>query len=377
MRRLLLALVAPCIHAAAAPAAFVPPSVEDDLAAGSKRFEDVLSDLLNEFSYDLKTTQLQGKKTMSIRKVSLSDNVPKSYETYLASLLTERIQKYSSIRLLECPACRIKRAVVENNQMVVRAPVSDVSELDKVAEGQGIESWMDASLLYQPGNLVLTVTAFDSRTKEFLFSRVYSSDTIYKKNVKREVVGGKLQETPQNEPAYVWNLGLNWTSLANVKTNSTMLGGDLRVAESFRKGRSEVGGQVSVLVNTSVVSASYPGASTVVFSASDGSGGTTTASVNPVLYALGVFGTYHEHVFGNVDDRDGFRGGWQGALGAVIATGYFSPSLRGGLHLLLGQHFYLEGNLLYSLPATLTIEKIYTYRTPGGLGSGLTFGLVY
>ena len=65
-----------------------------------RKFHEVLTELLDEFGHDVKSNQVQGLKNIAIRKVRVSEALPKSYENYLDVLTSEKIRKNSDIRLI-------------------------------------------------------------------------------------------------------------------------------------------------------------------------------------------------------------------------------------------------------------------------------------
>ncbi len=51
-----------------------------------RRFHEVLDELLAEFGYDVKSGQIKGLSNVSIRKVRVSQAIPKSYEDFIEAL---------------------------------------------------------------------------------------------------------------------------------------------------------------------------------------------------------------------------------------------------------------------------------------------------
>ncbi|NBW81938.1 hypothetical protein EBR21_09305, partial [bacterium] len=57
-----------------------PPAAEQGLV---KSFNEVLQDLVNEFSFDLRAKALNTLRNVSIRRVALGEGIPRTYESYL------------------------------------------------------------------------------------------------------------------------------------------------------------------------------------------------------------------------------------------------------------------------------------------------------
>src|SRR5262245_10886408 len=71
-------------------------------------FHEVLEELLNEFGYDVKSGQISGLKNLSIRKVSVSESLPRTYENYVELLIAERVRENSKVRMISCLPCKTK-----------------------------------------------------------------------------------------------------------------------------------------------------------------------------------------------------------------------------------------------------------------------------
>lgn len=348
-----------------------------------RKFNDVLADLLNEFSYDLKTNQLQGVKNVSIRRVAVSDTIPKSYESYVESLAAERFRKHSSIRVLQCTNCRVKRTIVERGRLTVTTPINNPRELDLIAAQMGIETWVDVALLYQETSMVLAFNVFDAKTKELLWTKVYNSENLYRKTVggedaARARIGPDAQaETKEEErkSRYVTALTAGYFLIPNVKKPSNMLGATLRIAERFNVERSEIGGSVSVVMDPGLFVKDYGGV--------DGdpaqSGEVTVAgkkeTIKPFTIGIAVFGSYVHNFITVPEDFDTMRTGVSLGLGGMFASGYITFTGRGGFVMRFGRHFIFDVGAMYSAPTTLKIKGAYEYKTKGGPGADVTFGL--
>lgn len=343
-----------------------------------RKFNDVLKDLLNEFSYDLKTNQVQGVKSVAVRRVTLSESIPKSYESYLENLTLERIQKFSKIKAIQCTMCRVKKSMVERGKLIVTMPINNQTELDALSSQLGIETWLDATLLYQQSGMVLAYNAFDARTKELLWTKTYNSEDL-NKNLDEAALNSASPDKPlllEDDPShYVVAVSAGWYLVANVKKPSNMLGINIRASEQFNNKKSEIGGLVAIIVNPNILVSNY--ASNQDPSASDEvTINDQTQVVKPFDYGLALFATYH-HNFGNLEATDKFRWGLHGGVGGIYAPGYLTFTGKAGPTFKFGKHFFVEMGVNYSAPTTLTLKEQFQYKTKGGVGGDATFGIYF
>jgi hypothetical protein len=82
-----------------------------------RQFHDVLNDLLSEFTYDVKQGQVNGLKNLSIRRVDISDTLPRTYEQYVELLVSERLRENSKVKLLNCVPCKSKSSTTSSELM--------------------------------------------------------------------------------------------------------------------------------------------------------------------------------------------------------------------------------------------------------------------
>ena len=73
-----------------------------------RQFHEVLNDLLSEFAYDVKQGQINGLKNVAIRRVDISDTLPRTYEQYVELLVTERVRENSKVKLIQLRPVQIK-----------------------------------------------------------------------------------------------------------------------------------------------------------------------------------------------------------------------------------------------------------------------------
>lgn len=347
--------------------------------AAPRKFNEVLEDLLNEFAYDLKTNQAQGINNMSIRRVALSESIPKSYETYIESLMVERVRKHSTIKLLQCTKCRVKRTSVENNRLTVTVPINNPVELDAMAKQLGIEAWVDVALLYQETNMVLAINIFDSKTKELLWAKVYNSETLNRKSLAQLASKDpNVKEKPPEEKShFAGSLTVGYHLVPNVSSAVNMLGVNLRMAEKFNNQRSEIGTMAMLVVDPGLFIQNYDGVEGDPEASGEVTVGTSKETIKPFTYGLGLFGSYYHNFIKAPENFEEIRFTGHVGVGLLASKGYLAFIGRTGTGIKFGRYFVFELGGSYSAPTTLRIRNKFEYKTKGGVGADVTFGFVF
>lgn len=367
--------------------AWVPFNVSDarasegQAAKTARPFNDVLSDLLDEFAYDIKTSQVPLVATVSVRKVSLSESVPLSYEKYLETMISERVRQFSQSKVIHCTTCRVKQSIVKEGRVHVTSPINNKRALDQLAREYGIEAWIDIGLVYQEESLVMALNLFDSRTKVLLWSKIYNSEDLYRRFPSGvpdpETDRDELPEEPSEpEGVYIFGAALGWALVPNLNEPTSMLAIPVRFAEVFNKKRSEAGAQAVILVDTdALLGRASPSVTVDIESSDQVVKPDKTKILNSFQYGLGLFGTYHHNFKTSDEDLDSIRPGIQFGVGIVAAENYLSFTAKGGFSLRLGHRLFLDAEALYSAPTTIEIGEGYKYKTQGGFGALASFGI--
>lgn len=349
----------------------------------NKTFDTVLTDLLNEFAYDLKTGQVSGLKQLAIRKITLNDAIPKSYESYLESMVGEKIHNHSKIKLIQCPSCRSKKTIVENGNLKIIVPINHPVELDALANHFGIEAWMDVGLMYQETNMVLAFNIFDSKTKELLWSKVYNSESIYRKKESARVAEQNKKEALEaqngndNSKESVFSITTGYQMAPNVKKTSGMAALSLYGAERLADGHIELGALVTGIVDPNKIISTYSNVSGDPVATGEASEATSTATIKPFEWGASLFVTYQVNFFEGVENVKSTRTGISFGGGLIWAPGYAAFTARGGGTLRMGKRFTLMGGVLYSIPTTVTIRENVTFKTKGGVGGDIGLGFSF
>ena len=349
-----------------------------------RKFNDVLGDLLDEYAYDLKTTVNLGIQLLSIRKITLTENIPKSYESYLESLLVEKTRKNSTYKIIQCTKCKVKKTTVSKGRLTVTIPINDPIELDAMAKQLGINAWIDAGLIFQETAIILAINIFDSQTKELLWTKVYNSEDLLKKRAQTKSDDPANPATPGGPTPEVvkkgnfgGTLGVGYYLVPNVKTISGMLGLNLRVYEKFQEQKSNIGAQLTLVADPALLIKDYGGIEGDPSQSAEFKTEKGTEKLKPYRIAVSVQTVYGFNFKETAESLDDIRYGITIGVGFLASSGYLTFLGALGGNLKLGKHFIMDASVMYGAPTTLTIKKTYTFRTKGGAGASATFGYLF
>ncbi|MBM3382574.1 MAG: hypothetical protein FJY29_09065 [Betaproteobacteria bacterium] len=344
-----------------------------------KSFNEVLQDLVNEFAFDLRAKALNSLRTVAVRRVALGEGIPRSYESYLETQISDAFRKHSGTKVLQCTNCRIRRTVVENGRLVMTTPINNPQELDAIASQLGVEAWVDVSLLYQETSMVLGFHVFDAKSKELVWTKLYNTENIYKQKMEQKEAELAQKQSVEKEKIsdYVLNTTLGWQLVPNVKDSASMLSATVRFAERFSSARHEVGTRFGFLVAPSSVLSDYPGIAGDPASSAEIVDGTSKEVILPFTKGFALSAFYSRIVSPDPLKTDGVVWGWELGAGTIVSTGYACFSVRTGAHMRMGKRFVLDVGGAYSLPTTISIRNKYKYTTPGGIGADVGFGVQF
>jgi hypothetical protein len=343
-----------------------------------RRFHEVLDELLAEFGYDIKSGQIKGLSNISIRKVRVSQAIPKSYEDYIETLLAERVREQSQVKIISCVPCKTRTSSLVDGKLMISSPSTNMAKLDAAAVSLGIDNFLDAVLVYHTTHMVLAIDIFDTKTKELMWARTYNSETVKSRYQKLAVDYAQVAKSrPTNDyvPEYRYLIGLGGASIPNVggtKEDSTMLSLQVRATEKFNNRKDEFGLLFSYLRTTRSLVKAYP--SDQPTEATQGSTTTTqekvvtTATPKPFTSAIGLYGAYSHVFLGNIESYDRLRHGLHVGLGGLFTTGYLAPGMRVGWDIYLGRRFVTTFGLNYIGRSSVIIDK-KSQSTKGGAGA--------
>ena len=354
------------------------PSLAEEKDYVERSFGDVLRDLLNDFSYDLKTGKIPQSWTISIRSVSVNDSIPLSYRTYIQTLVLDRLQRFSKFQVIECPECHVKQTVVKDGQVKTFLPINDSGELDALASKFGIQAWMDVALIYEETSMILAVNIYDASSRQLLIAKAYSSANVsYKKDAELvNELGDEAEKLSVSE--LFMGLSVGYEIVPNVRETSRMLSATVRFSEKFNLERSEIGSSFSFIFRPQSLNPKYPSAGDPsIVGAKKVDQSPKDIVLQPFNYGLIVQANYYHHFISYPQNVQTIRYGVHFDAGIVVSMGFLSYIMSVGPLINLGAGWFLEGAVSYSTPATLNLQNDFTYTTAGGFGGNIRFGFQF
>ncbi len=335
-------------------------------------FHEVLDELLNEFAYDVKSGQISGLKNLSIRKVSVSESLPRTYENYVELLVAERIRENSKIRMISCLPCKTKNTRIVDDKLLISSPTTNTDDMNRAANQLGIENFMDVVLVYHTTHMVLALQIFESNNKEMVWTRTYNSETLKTRFQKLAVDYSQIEAArtgDEYKPDFRYLIGFGGGSIPNVESDArekSVLTLQVRGTEKFDNRRNEFGLLLTLNMAASALLSDYP---------SEGPEPTETASTEPTertatpfTNSLGLFALYAHNFLGTLESYNDVRYGVNVALGLHLASGYMAPTLRTGLDTYLGRRFSVNTSVILVGPANILLDGKFT-KVSGGVGA--------
>jgi hypothetical protein len=335
-----------------------------------RQFHDVLNDLLSELAYDIKRGQVNGLKNLSIRRIDVSDTLPRTYEQYVELLVTEKIRENSKIKLINCIPCKTKTSAMVEGKLMITSPLTNLQRMDEAAGQLGIENFMDVVLVYHTTHMVLAFNIFNTQSKELVWARTYNSETL-RSNYQRMAVDYKQIEKGRESDTYVPDykilIGLGGSQLPNVAGNArdkSFVGLHMRTLEKFSNRRLDFGLSVSIWTNTADLLKAYPSEGTQT-----GIESTYNGESRPLPYKnlLGIHALLARNFLGSIEVYDKIRHGVHLGIGAVASKGYLAPSIKTGWDVYLGRRFVSTLSAHYVTTSSILVgDDFQTSRGGGG-----------
>lgn len=348
-----------------------------------RQFHEVLDELLIEFGYDIKANQVQGLKNLAIRKVRVSEAIPKSYENYLDLLSSEKIRQNSDIRLINCIPCKAKTSNIVEGKLKITSPETNLDQLRVAANQMGIENFMDIVLVYHTTHMVLAYQIFSVETGEMLWARAYNSETIRSRFQKLAIdykQVAKSRNSDEYEPEYRYLVGIGGGGIANIAGDSqdnSVLCLNLRATEKFNNRRSEFGLGFSYYMTMASIASEYPLATEGEEDTSDEDAFVETVTATtpePFSNAIALYAIYAHNFLGSIESYDTIRHGISTGLGGILTTGYFAGSFRVGWDIYFGRRFATTISGTYILPSQILLDS-ETVETKGGGSADIIFSV--
>ncbi len=336
-------------------------------------FHEVLDDLLNEFSYDVKSGQISGLKNLSIRKVSVSESLPHTYENYVELLIAERIRENSKVRMISCLPCKTKNTRIVDDKLMISSPTTNTDDMNRAANQLGIENFMDVVLVYHTTHMVLALQVFESSSKEMVWTRTYNSETLKTRFQKLAIDYSQIEKARSSEeykPDFRYLIGFGGGSIPNVEKSareSSMLSLQVRGTEKFDNRMNEFGLLLTLNMASSSILSSYPSEGPAPATTPE-TAAATERKAKPFTNALGLFALYAHNFLGTLESYNEVRYGLNAGLGLHLASGYMAPTLRLGVDTYLGRRFSINGSLILVGSANILLDGSFV-KVPGGLGA--------
>lgn len=348
-----------------------------------RRFHEVLDALLAEFGYDVKMGQLKGLKNLAIRKIVVSNTLPRSYTSYVELLVAERIRENSRVRLISCVPCKTKTSRLANGKLYITSPMTNLGELTRAAEQLGIDNFMDVVLVYHTTHMVLALNIFNTSTKELVWARTYNSETIKSRYQRLAVDYSQIKKSRPGEdyvPSFRYMVGLGGTAVPNVAgtaRESSMLALYFRGTEKFNNRKNEFGLLFGYYQTTSSIIKNYPTekATNPTTTQTSTETQTTEDTPKPFSSALSLYAIFSHNFLGKLESYNAIRQGVNLGLGVFLATGYLAATGRLGYDLFFGKSFTVSFGGIYIAPSEILVNNEFI-KTKGGSGGDVVFSYI-
>lgn len=344
-----------------------------------RRFHEVLNELLTEFSHDVKLGQINGLKNISIRKVTVSNTLPRSYRQYMEMLVSEAMREHAKVRIINCIPCKTKTSRMVDGKLIITSPTTNMQEMRRSAMQLGVDYFMDVVLVYHSTHMVLAFEIFNTQTSEMAWSRTYNSETIRSRFQKLAIDFSQIERSDQTDeyvPSFRTMLGLGGVSVPNVggtTKDSSFVALVFRATEKFNNRSTEFGLHASFAQSTSAILKDYPAeeATNEDTSTSNDEVVLVSAEPKPFTSAVLLYAIYSHNLVGNLESYDNIRYGFNIGLGSIIASGYLAGSFRAGLDTFFGKRFTLSLGGIFINGSTVVVGD-ETITTKGGGGGELS-----
>ena len=352
-----------------------------------RQFHEVLNELLAEFGYDVKTGAMKGLKNLAIRKVRVSEALPRTYQDYIRMLISERIQANSKVAMIHCVSCRVKSSTLVEGKLKITSPETNVALLQATANQLGIDHFLDIMLVYHTTHMVLAFQVYKVETGELAWTQTYNSETIRSRYQKLAVDYSQVAKSrpgEEYEPDYRYLLGLGGAGLPNVAGNTndnTMLSFQMRATERFDNRRYEFGLMMTLHQTVSAMLKEYPtttpsndaNSTDTSTDAADENTETETIVIEkeqpePFKSALAVHGVFVRNFLGQLESYNTVRHGVSAGFGGLLASGYVAGAIRVAWEIYLGRTFVANIGLNYIAPSQILVGE-ETVETKGGTGA--------
>jgi hypothetical protein len=342
----------------------------------------VLEELLTEFGYDVKNGQVSGLRNVAIRKTSVNESLPQSYEKYLEMLVSERIRLNSDVKLINCITCQARTSSLVEGKLKLSSPDTNIVQLRDAAKMMGIENFIDVLLVYHTSHMILAIEVFNIDSGETLWTKTYNSETLRTRFQKIAVDYSQIAKSKAGDeynPEFRYTVGVGAGGISNVAGESpdnSAISLNLKASEKFNNRNSEFGLSLKYFMTMASISKSYPTsgkAPTTTAAAGDGTTEEDTSlKAKPFKSAFSLQATYAQNFMGSLESFDDIRNGFHLGLGGFYATGYLAPAMSVGWDVFFGKRFIMTVAALYLVPSDVLIGKEFV-KTSGGMSGEIVF----
>jgi hypothetical protein len=322
------------LAAAPWPAHAAPP-------AGQRDFYGALDDTLGDFEFDLKHELVKGVEDISIRNVSLSENIPRAFAPHVEDLVIERILKATKTKVIQCVGCKARRMTLESGGTRIRttSPRTNAQELAALAKKEGIQHFLDVSFTYQPNGLLMSLEITEASDATLTWSKTYNSETSRAALLRRGYDPVELDPSQRRITEYPsvlqYRLRVDYLVEPDVGGYSGCLGFSLRMVERYDNRKKELGFEFQYL----------RGSATLLHA--DAANASLYSGVNATLVLLHAW-----NLIGAKEDFNQARVSVYGGLGGTFTSGFLGALFRVGAEYRLASHAAVTAQLGYRPSST-------------------------
>jgi hypothetical protein len=334
--------------------------------SSDRDFYKVLEDVVSDFEFDIKNGAVIGLKDLSIRNVSVSENIPASFKQHLELLLSERILKSGKAKIIQCLACKSRRTVLEKDRVVVSSIATNQDQLAKIAKANGIYSFMDVAFTLESSAMILSLSIVDAESGLVVWSHGYNSENsrvaAFRNGVDYSQLDMARQQT-EYVPLTQMRFMLYVLNEPNIASSGTLLALAFRSMERYNNRKNEVGFELAYMASSrSIVSKS--------------STSKTTDLYHAYGFNLTLIFMHAWNLIGEEENYNQWRSSLLLGLGGTYVSGYLGALVRGAWEIRYGKRFTSSFVLGYRPAATAFINGANQSNIVGmeyGFGVGVLF----
>ncbi|MGK5084292.1 hypothetical protein WDW37_13430 [Bdellovibrionota bacterium FG-1] len=333
-------------------------------APWERDFYEVVKDVVGDFEYDLRDGSAKGVQNISLRNITTSENIPASFRDHLEVLINESIVNNTKSKVIQCIACRAKRATLTGSHFVVKTPETNPTELARIAKEAGIEHFLDAVFTFQSTSMILSLTISDPKDGTVVWTRNYNSETSRAAAFRRGIDYSQsdlARRVTEYAPSIQYRGVVYYLSEPNVTGLSGCVGAGFRMVQRYDNRKKEIGFEADYIRNAATLSGTVTGAS----------GG---SSSDPDLYGminLTLLFVHSWNFIANKEDFDKVRGNILVGVGGTYSAGYMGGLIRTGWEWRLAKHFAVNAVVGFRPSSTAMIGAKGTTISGAEIGAGI------